>query len=78
MFSRELLTFLIRVITSWQIIVVTVALVIYITLVSHVARMYHPRASFSFNSKPKKEKKEKPVEAEEISGGGDDDLGLEE
>jgi hypothetical protein len=78
MFSKELWNFLIQVISSWQIILVTVVLILYFTLVSYVARVYHPSriSDFSFNSKPKKIKKEKtPVEAVPE---GDDDLGLEE
>jgi hypothetical protein len=78
MFSKELFGFLIKVITSWQIIAVTVCLIIYFTLVSYVARLYHPRSSgsISFNSKPKKQKKAKPAELPESSN--DEDLGLEE
>jgi hypothetical protein len=78
MFSKEMLSFLIKVITSWQIIVVTVVLILYFTLVSYVAQLYHvKRSDFSFDSKPKKAKKEKaPVEA--VPEGDDDDLGIEE
>ena len=76
MFSKELFGFLIKVITSWQIIVVTVCLILYFTLVSYVAQLYHPRSSgFSFDSKPKKQKA-KPVEMPESSD--DESLGLEE
>jgi hypothetical protein len=78
MFSKEMVSFLIKVITSWQIIVVTVVLILYFSLVSYVARLYHSSSSdFSFDSKPKKAKKEKaPVEA--VPEGDDDDLGIEE
>jgi hypothetical protein len=79
MFSKELWDFLIKVLTSWQIILVTVVLILYFTLVSYVARLYHSSSSdFSFDSKPKKAKKEKvPVEAVP-EGNDDDDLGIEE
>jgi hypothetical protein len=84
MFSKELFRFLIQVITSWQIIVTACVLIIYFSLVSYVARLYHePRSGFSFDStsqKAKKAKKEKPSPetAETIEGSDSDDLGLEE
>ena len=71
-------SFLLKVITSWQIIVVTVCLIIYFTLVSYVARLYHPgRSGISFDSKPRK-KKEKAAAVEVPEGGDDDDLGIDE
>ena len=45
MFSDELKKILIEVITSWQVITVTVVLVIYIFIVNNVARLYHRRRS---------------------------------
>ena len=80
MFTKEMFGFLLKVITSWQIIFITVILVIYFTLVTHVARIYHPRRSgFSFKPKPKKEKKKAAaVEAPESSEDDDDDLGIEQ
>jgi hypothetical protein len=79
MFSKEMIDFLIKVITSWEIIVVTVALILFFTLVSYVARVYHP-SHFSFDSKPKKVKKEKaPAESAVVpEGNDDDDLGIDE
>ena len=74
MFTKEMFSFLFKVITSWQIIFIAVALIIYFFLVSYVARLYHPRRSgLSFSSKPKKEK---TVAAELPEGGDDEDLGL--
>jgi hypothetical protein len=73
---------LIKIISSWQVIAVTVVVFLYFYLVSYVARLYH-RSSFSsmFASKPK-QKKHNPAPAEpETEGGGessDDELGLEE
>ena len=76
MFSKELFGFLLKVITSWQVIAVSVVLIVYFSLVSYVARLYHPRPSnFSFSSKPKKEKKA-AVQMPETSE--DENLGLEE
>ncbi|GHV95427.1 hypothetical protein AGMMS50293_17470 [Spirochaetia bacterium] len=71
---------LIQVVKSWQVIAVTVAIVLYMSLVSYVARMYHrPHAS---RSKSKKKQKAAPAAAgpEETGIGSDsnDELGLEE
>ena len=78
MFTKEMFSFLFKVITSWQIIAVTVCLIIYFSLVSYVARVYHPRHSgLSFDSKPRK-KKEKAVAAELPESSEDEDLGIEE
>jgi len=43
MFSDEIKKLLIQVITSWQVLVVTGVLIIYIFLVNSVARIYHRR-----------------------------------
>ena len=70
-----MLSFLYKVITSWQIIAVTAALILYFSLVSYVARLYHPRRpGFSFG---KKSKKEKPPAAHLPETTPDDDLGIE-
>ena len=59
MFTKELFRFLLKIISSWQVIAVTVTLIVYFSLVSYVARLYHPRrAGFSFASRPRKEKKQ--------------------
>jgi flagellar biosynthesis/type III secretory pathway M-ring protein FliF/YscJ len=82
MFSEELKTLLLRVITSWQVIAVTVVIVLYFFLVSYVARLYHsPRSSFRFAAKPKKVKEAAPEpqpEAEEGEAVDDEDLGLDD
>jgi hypothetical protein len=44
MFSNELQNFLIRILTSWQVIVAAVVVILYISLVSYVAR-FRKRAS---------------------------------
>jgi hypothetical protein len=70
---------LIQLLNTWQVIAVTIAIVLYISLVNYVARTHHrPRLS---RSKPKKAKKtpaeklakKKPTEAET-----NEELGLEE
>ena len=74
-----MVSYLIKVISSWQIIAVTVALILYITLVSYVAQVRR-RVDFSFGSgsKAKKEKKEKAPAEAVPEGSDDEDLGLEE
>jgi hypothetical protein len=78
MFSKEFWEILAEIITSWQVIVITVVLIIYMNIVSYVARAYHhPRI------KKMKIKKGKPEPAmksssEEYEGDSNDDLGLEE
>jgi hypothetical protein len=58
MFSEELTSLLFQVIKSWQVIAVTIALVIYMSLVGYAARAHHKPASVS-RIKPKKQKKPK-------------------
>jgi hypothetical protein len=76
MFSTELNELIIAVITSWQVIVVTIGIVIYIAIVNSVARLYHStRPKEPKSSKPKKTKKAEEPAEEKI---GTDELGLEE
>ena len=78
MFSKEMIPILIEVIKSWEVIAVTIAIVIYFSLVSFVART-RSRSS-SYYSKPKKQKPAKAAAVQEVSPSGDsnDELGLEE
>jgi len=64
MFSKEMVELFIQVIHSWQVIAVTIALVLYMYLVGYVARRYHHPRSVS-KSKPKKVKSAAPKEASE-------------
>jgi len=57
MFSTELKELLLQVITSWQVLAITAAMVLYIWLVNYVARTYHRPRSIS-KSKPKRKKAE--------------------
>jgi hypothetical protein len=79
MFSKEIINLLLQVIKSWQVIAVTVAVVLYMSLVSYVASGHHrPHAS---KSKPKKKKAEAAAGPEEVTGSGsntNEELGLEE
>jgi hypothetical protein len=74
LFSKELISLIIRVVTSWQVIAVTVGIVAYIAIVSNVARLYRRiRLKSPRDRKPRKEKKTKAAAEEE---GGMDELGL--
>jgi hypothetical protein len=60
MFSDELRNLLFQVIKSWQVIAVSIALVLYMSLVSYAAREHHKPASVS-KTKPRKKEKSKPA-----------------
>jgi len=83
MFSSEFFELLKQILKSWQVIVVTIGLVIYIYILSYVARSYHrPKVK---KEKVKKIKKAEPViqheegfEEEESGDSSNDELGLEE
>jgi hypothetical protein len=83
MFSKEFLELLTEIVKSWQVIAVTVALFIYLRIISSVAKAYR-RPKFKIAKPAKMAKAAEPAihEAgpEEISGGGDsnEELGLEE
>jgi hypothetical protein len=62
MFSGSLSELLFQVITSWQVIAVTIALVAFMFIVNHVARTYHsPR--FASKSRPQKVKPAKAAKS---------------
>jgi hypothetical protein len=83
MFSEELVNLLLQVVKSWQVIVITIAMILYLFLVTYVARTYH-RPRFVSKTRPKKPKvKAAPApkpKAKESSGGenANEELGLEE
>jgi hypothetical protein len=83
MFSPEMKKVILGLLTSWQVIAVTVVLILYVFLVNYVGSLYH-RRPLSLNlgkAKAKKKKKAAPVPAaEEITeeATDDDELGLEE
>ena len=77
MFSDEVKKMLVEVITSWQVIAVTVALVIYISIVNSVARLNRRRTQIP----PVPKEKKKALDAippPSAPAAGDDELGLEE
>jgi len=59
MFSSEIRRMLIQVISSWQVIAVTVVLIIYIFIVSSVARIYNRKSRSSHAASSPKDKKKK-------------------
>lgn len=69
-----------QVLKSWQVIAVTVAIILYMSLVSYVARAYRRPRAVSKN-KPKRKKAEPVSGPEEVTASGADTnetLGLEE
>ena len=81
MFSKEIINLLLQVIQSWEVIAVTVAIILYMSLVSYVARSYHRPHAVS-KTKPKKRKAALAAAGpEEVADSGADanaELGLEE
>jgi flagellar biosynthesis/type III secretory pathway M-ring protein FliF/YscJ len=78
MFSPETIALLIAVISSWQVIAITIVIVLYFLLVTYVARLYRrPRAMSARPSKPHKKEKAAPAPAETPEAAADDELGLE-
>ncbi|MCL2265591.1 MAG: hypothetical protein FWC22_06080 [Treponema sp.] len=73
-----------QVLTSWQVIAITIVILLYVSIVNYVSRTYHkPRAAKNNKTKVKK-KKEAPAalpagEPEDnITNDSNDELGLEE
>jgi hypothetical protein len=78
MFKPEMLKLIVKVVSSWQVIAVTIVLVLYFMLVSYVARLHHRSKAFSLVPKKKKKQKPEKVPETEISEEESDDLGLDE
>ena len=72
MFNEEVRRLLIKVISSWQVIAVTIALVVYFSLVNYVTRVHQRRPRILPKKKPKPSAPEEPATSET------DELGLEE
>jgi len=75
MFNAEIRKLLIEVISSWQVLTVTIILIIYVFIVNNVARIYHNprRREKPFIPKAKPETTEAPAGSAE-----QDELELEE
>ena len=78
MFTEEVKNLLFQVITSWQVIAVTVVLIIYVFIVRSVARLYRGRRQRKIPILPKEKPQAASAPVPAASSGGDDDLGLEE
>jgi hypothetical protein len=82
MFQDEMKNVLLQVLTSWQVIAATVVLVLYVFLITYVAKLYH-RPRIRIGSRKPKKQKAAPVAASAESEGSseedvNDELGLEE
>jgi len=77
MFSEEIKRLLAEVITSWQVLAVTVVIIIYIFLVNYVARTYYRPRRFSMPKRKKRKSSDAAAPVPEAVS-GDDELGLEE
>ena len=79
MFEKEIFQLIKQVVTSWQVIVITIALIIYLNIVFSAAKSY--RVPKFGKISIKKKKKEVAVVTPEVSdeeGDTNEDLGLEE
>jgi hypothetical protein len=79
MVSSELKDLILKVISSWEVLTVTGVLVLYMSLVFYVARIYH-RSRLPGPAPEKKAKKAASGKEakDEVEPAADDDLGLEE
>jgi hypothetical protein len=74
-----MLKLLIQLLNTWQVIAVTIVVVLSISLVNYVARTHHrPRLSKSKPVKAKKPAGEKPVKKKPTEAETNEELGLEE
>ena len=83
MFSKDIMQLLMQVVSSWQVIAVTIALVLYMNIIFHVARTgyYRPRAAKKMKVKKVKAQAAESGPEEVVSSPGasvNDELGLEE
>ena len=81
MFSGEVMELLRQVISSWQVIAVTIALVLFFRLVFNVSSSYRRPKTLRVGKKDKKQKKIPQGPEEVVSAPGksvNDELGLEE
>jgi len=77
--SKELVPLLIQVISSWQVILVTIAVILYFSLILFVARTSgRSRYATSLASRPKTKKRKKAAAATTPQESINDELGLEE
>lgn len=72
MVSKELMDLLAGVLSSWEVVAVTLALVAYFFLVFYVARLYRKPRSLSMGFKPKAAKPAKAAKAAPEASGDED------
>jgi hypothetical protein len=81
MFSNEFLSLFKQVAGSWQVIAVTISIILYVSLVTYVGRAYRrSRKVSSSKSKPKKKKAESKapvVSGDDLGDTTNEELGLE-
>ena len=81
MFSKEMINLAIQLISTWQVIAVTVVLVLFVFLINYVAKPHH-QPLFVSKAKPKKAKSAAKAEKTDKKKSADeainDELGLEE
>jgi hypothetical protein len=75
MFSKETLSIIAGVITSWQVIVAAIVAILYISLINYVSRFSRRR---SFSMGPGKSKKHKEKIPAKVPESEDEELGLEQ
>jgi len=78
MFNEEMRSLLAQVISSWQVLAVTVVLIFYVFLINFVARTHHRSRGISMPriKRPKASKASAPSDPEAVSD--DDELGLDD
>jgi hypothetical protein len=78
---KELWDLVVQLLTSWQVIAVTVVVFFYFFLVSYAGRLRyknHPSSNARFGKVKKTPRRKTPTAAEEELTSGGDDLGIEE
>ena len=83
MFSKEVLILLKEVISSWQVLVVTIVLIFFLNIVFYTARAYHRpkiklKDKISFRIKKSKSRNAEGIAEEIPDSNQKDELGLEE
>ena len=80
MFEKEIFQLIKQVVTSWQVIVVTIALILYLNIVFSAAKAYRlPKmGKITLKKKKKKETVEVTPDVSDEEGDVNEDLGLEE
>ena len=78
MFSKDFFEVLTQILKSWQVLAISVALIIYMYLVSYVARSYRRPRVKRVKIKTKKVKPVLAADPDDMEGDPNDELGLEE